>query len=556
MKIPLVGQSYTARSLTVAAQTCINAFPELIQDPNERNKNKAALYGCPGRHLFKNLTAIDAAATPVRGVWSGGGRCFVAAGTKYFEISSAGALIGSVRTISNASEYGLANSPVQFFPNGNQLFIIAGGVPYIDNGAGPVAVTVNNFAGRVNTVVVFGSYNVNWVSGDKFDPSMAGGNITINGVVYVVAFYVNEDSMVLTTSPGAQSNVAYTFGGMGLVSATGGFLDGYYIADHPYSREYNISAVNNKTGPLWNNLDRGSKDSWPDNTRSVLVNAEQLFLFGEDSFDVHHNTGAASFPFERIEGASGRWGSASPWGPISIEGTVYFVAQSSGGGIIACAMDGFTPKRISTHGEESQWNALGLGANCVSYWYREEGHTFWVINFGLQTWAFEVSGSGAWHRRNAWAGAYSTYQTQYHTFIPEWGTNGKHITGGPLDGSLYESSVNFYDDAGGDMHGERALCHLYNENKRMYFNRLEIEMETGTVASGAAPSIYLDYSDDRGHTWSTPEAASMGVHNAFTQRVYWTALGSSYDRVFRLSWTGQSKIALVDADLEMELGIN
>lgn len=557
MKIPLVGQSYSARSLTVAAQTCVNLIPEPTENAEERRtatpigKSTGALYGDPGYHLFKDLTQIDAGFNPGRGIWTGGGRCFVAGGTKYCEIGSNGALIGSVRTISNTSVNGLSNAPVQFFPNGNELFIVAGAKAYVDSGAGPVEVTLGSFAGAVTTA----DFIVVWASGDKFDPSWAGTSITINGVSYTVQYVYNSELLGLTGTAGIQATpVAYSHAGSTMDAISGAFLDSYYVASRVASRQYNLSAVNDKTGSIWNGLDFGSKSSWPDHIRSVLVSDEQLYLFGDDSFEVHQNTGAASFPFQRIEGATSRVGSASIWGPISIHGRIFFLASNGQGGVFAVRLNGFTPVRVSTHAQESAWNTAGLGMNAISSQYTEEGHTFWVINFGTQTWVYDTT-HDSWHQRKVWGGAaFSAFPLKYHAFIPEWGAAGKHLWMGGADGTVYESSINFYDDGGSDRKWERALPHLYNDNKRMYFGRMELEMETGTVASGAAPSVYLDYSDDRGHTWSTPEAASIGVHDAFTQRVYWDALGSSYDRVFRLSGAGQSKVALVDLELEMELG--
>lgn len=44
MKIPFVGQAYTLRSKSLAAQTCINFYPER----SEVNPNEMALYGTPG----------------------------------------------------------------------------------------------------------------------------------------------------------------------------------------------------------------------------------------------------------------------------------------------------------------------------------------------------------------------------------------------------------------------------------------------------------------------------------------------------------------------------
>lgn len=547
MKLALAGQSYTSRSVTAAAQSCINLYPERIEDPNEaaQGKSRAALYGIPGRHLFKDLTTIHPSATPGRGLWSGGGRMFVAAGTKYFEISEAGALIGLVHTIADDATH----TPVQFFPNGNQLFIVSADRAYIDNGSGPTLISFAALSGTVNT----NGTTVTWVSGNTFDVGMTGQQITINGINYTVNVVLSSIVLTLTATAGVQSAVTYSSTPI-LTARTGAFLDLYFIVNRPFSRQFNISAIND--GSTWDALDLALKEGYPDHIRSVLADNEQLYVFGEEIFEVFQNTGNADFPFERINGASGRFGSISPWGPIAIDGHVYFIGGNSKGQISAYVLAGFVPKRISTHAIEAQWNAASLGENCVSYSYLEEGHSFWVINFGTQTWAFDTT-TGAWHERYKWNGsAFTDYPTRYHAFIPEWGTGGKHITAGSGDGKLYESSVNFYDDDGADTKWQRALPHLYNQRSRMYFGRLELEMETGTIPSGSEPVVSRDYSDDRGHTFANAVTAGIGTNAQYTKRVFWPSNGSSYDRVYRLSGTGQHKVALIDAEIAIEAGDN
>lgn len=570
MKLGFVGQAYSTRSVTAAAQSCVNLYAEIIQDPNEasvaatvtsaaRGKNKAFMYGIPGRHVFKDLTTIDAAAHPIRGIWTGGGRCFVAAGTKYMELDSSGNLVGSVRTISNATVNGFSNTPVQFFPNGNQLFIVAGGLAYIDNGAGPIGITI----GDSNGVVFIDGFSVTWVSGDKFtaDGTWIGKTITINGLPYTItdtqgSLHVPPTPTLLfvttliTGTPFTPYN--YTVLGYSMTAITGAFLDNSFFANHTTSRTVNFSNVNR--GDLWNGLDFITKDSWPDYVRSILAMGSQIYLFGDESFEVWTaNPNSATSPFMRIDSASERYGSISPWGPIAVEGNVYFIGAGSQGAPIAYVLNGFTPQRISQHGQEEVWYANHLGPGCISYSYNEEGHTFWVINFGAQTWAFDTT-TGAWHQRAAGPfSAFTPYHTAYHSYIPEFG-NGKHLTGGPLDGKIYESSVAFYDDAGSNIDWQKSLPYLYSERKRLYDTRLELEMETGTTPSGT-PVVTLDYSDDRGHTFGTAEAMSIGATSAYSQRVYWTALGSYYERIYRLSGSSQGRVALIDLDLEQDMGI-
>ncbi len=622
-RLALAGQTYTARSLTTAAQTCVNLYAEKIEDPNERAKGNAALYGTPGRHLLKDLTTIDAAAHPIRAIWSGRGRLIVAAGTKYMELDSSFNLVGSVRTIANPT-----GEPAQFFFNGNDLLIISGTVAYIDVGAGPVTITFNAGAltGTLTPLDLSPYFFVDWDSGDGFTPALS--TITIAGTAFTIAQFISGStdpaqpgrlrltaSAVFTITAATNANpVVFTktahglttgtvitlFGGTGAWSAVNGsfvitstgantfsipvdstafgaltgtitasglpftatpafnalsaaFLDGFYIVTQLASRTFYVSGLND--GTQWSALDFGVKESYTDYIRRVIKVNEQLLFFGTETFEWWQNTGnPTGSPFSRINGATGQVGTISTWSPIVCgDGKCRFLGTNTDGQIVAYEMRGYTPYRISTHAEESSWNDGNAPTNAWSYSYTEEGHQFWVFHIGTACWAYDIT-TGFWATRAGFDGsAFTTYPTYFHTFIAEFGV-GKHITGGLLDGKLYESSVNFYDDDGSNIRRQRVLPYLYAGGNMQFLGRMTLEMQTGTVASGAAPDVSREFSDDRGNTWNTAQPASMGVHNDYSLRVFWPGGGASRDRLTRLTITGQSKVALVALDCDVEAG--
>lgn len=568
MRLALAGQTYQARTVAAAAQSCINVYPERIEDPQEKEKGGALLIGCPGKHLFANLSGVG---TPMRGIWSGGGRVWYAGGGHYAEIGAAGAVIGSIRNIADDA----AHSPVSFFANGNQLFIVSAGHAYVDNGDGPNLITLPFLAGEVTALGFF----LNWVSGDKFDPGMAGENLTltVSGVPtgFVVDTVYGPTSLSLTTTTGYIVPTAGTFDSAPLFGvSSGAYGDGYFIASRTLSKQFNISALfdgSNGGTYVWNGLDFGVKESYPDYIRSILWSNEQLYLFGTDSGEVWQNIGSrlvngiASFPFQRIDGATFKYGNVSPNSPIAIGDRVFFLGGDSTGQTAAYVLDGFTPRRISTFAIENSWNNALLGETAISASYLEEGHTFWEIGFGsgALTWVYDLT-TGAWHQRASWDGAnFGPYGRPFHTFVTnsasapanDWGAGGKHLVGGDGTGNVYQQSLNFYDDAGADMAWQRALPYLYNGSNRMYYGRMTLDMETGDVASGAEPVITRDYSDDRGQTFIHQQTAGIGTHAQFARRVYWPPSGSSYGRVYRFTGAGKSKVALVSCDLEITQGV-
>lgn len=429
-----------------------------------------------------------------RGLWSGGGRLFAVGGAVLYELGSGASVVSSHTLGANDG------NPVQMFGNGNQLGIVANGKFYYDNGAGPVIATFSGTSDQVTAVT--GAY----LDGSAFIQRPSGGSPDLG-------------------------------------------------------RQVNYSDVNDFT--TWRGLNFFSKESSPDYIQSIAADREQLYVLGTEGSEVWQNDQTTGLP-ARL--AAAREGSVARWAPVSLAQSLYFLGGGSRGQTVAYKLRGFQPVRISTHAVEQAWASTGaFAAQATSYPYVANGHQFWVINFTnpTNTWVYDETASQqlgypAWHQRSRWnaGGSYhDAYPFWFHTFIPEWGSAGKHIVGDYNSGKLYELNDGFFDDEGNDIAWRRAIPYRYAGGKRMYFGRQDLEMETGTVASGAEPTITRDYSDDRGNTWVNAQTAGIGTHGDGTRRVYWPVGGSSRGRVWRYAGKGQSKVTLIDLQGEETVGL-
>ncbi len=117
-----IGPTYTSRSIAVEGERCLNLFPERIESGKGKSGGDWALYGTPGLSLFTTL-----GTSPGRGLFANDFRLFAVAGNTYYEIFQDG-------STHNRGTLAGGTTPVTFFPNGNQVFLVTGQQGYLDTG--------------------------------------------------------------------------------------------------------------------------------------------------------------------------------------------------------------------------------------------------------------------------------------------------------------------------------------------------------------------------------------------------------------------------------------
>lgn len=538
------------------------------------------LKGCPG--LAAALCTLP--TSPLRGLWAGGaplsnaGRLFAVAGSKLYEVNSLGQIVnpdGSVTT-SNRGDVGNDGYPAQIFPNGDQLLIVSNGTVYVDNGgaasgsnAAAVGFTVT-WNGFVNTSVSTTPpvYYCNWVSGDQFDPSLVGQNITINSVSYLVARWFSPTALHLHTSAGTQTNKAYSAGPytQPLLAHTGAFLDSFFIVAQANSKQLNVSAPND--GTSWDPTDTASKESYPDNIGALLADHQELIVFGESHSEVWQAPGAdPNFPFQPNEGYAMNLGIAAPWSACSLRDGAAWIASSARGLPIAYYAPGFVPRRISTHAIEQAWAGyaslyaaagIPLLFDAQAFTFEMDGHEFWRVSFPLAdaTWEYDATasqqfGKPMWHECSSDFGdGHLRHRASCHAYAFN-----KHWAGDYANGNIYELSASVYQDAGHTIKCVRTLPHMNAQRLRQFFQKFQLDLETG---GANALTVILSWSDDGGSTWSggTSDWTITASTTKKLDRITFFQLGSADDRVWRVQVSGNARVALVAAYNDILTGIS
>ena len=427
------------------------------------------------------------------------------------------------------------------------------------------------FVGGSGTGYLLSVGTFNWTTGDPFTQSMVGLPFIIGGVTYKVLSVIspavliidNSDNAVLpntglTTFSSSQPSMPYSTAGGSLVTAvTGAYMDSkFFVQRDVPSNQINYSKPTD--GTVWRGLDEFKKEGDPTALQTIVADHKLLYALGIEESEVWQSDPNGPGML-RIPGMSAREGCLARWAPATLKEQLYYIGGTPRGGPIAYRLRGAVPERISTHAVEQAWatGSYGTGfTDGTSFTYVDQGHHFWCVNFGgtLGAWVYDATaseqlGAPMWHQRRKWDGAnFQQYRWWYHTYLPEWNM---HVVGDPTTSTIYEMSSAFGDEAGTDMSWVRALPYRWNGGKMIYFGRMDLECATGLTASVVTePVITRDHSDDRGHTFTHPETAGIGLHNDFSRRVYWPAAGSSRGRVWRFTGVGQLLTTLIDLQCE------
>jgi hypothetical protein len=353
------------------------------------------------------------------------------------------------------------------------------------------------------------------------------------------------------------------------------FIDGYFMFSKPDSAIYYIS--NLYDGLTGDPLDFASAEGSPDGLVGLRNVHQQVWLFGLGSIEIVANTGDATFPFQRIQGAFIEYGCASAGSIANTANTVFWLGQDEYGNGVVWMAEGYQPQRISTFAIEYAlrnataytysagsaglsnataytYSAGSAGlSNATAYTYQEDGHYFYVLNANNMTFVYDI-GQNLWHERATFnQGSYSRSLPQTHIFA-----FGKHIVGDYSNGNLYVQSLNTYSENGNIIRRMRRGQHISEDLNYLYFNSVQIDMETGVGLDGISPDpqIMLRWSDDGGHAWSSEFWKSFGKIGQYLTRALWRRLGRSRDRIFEMVITSTSRVFIIGMHANIERGEN
>lgn len=332
------------------------------------------------------------------------------------------------------------------------------------------------------------------------------------------------------------------------------FLGGYFIFDKADGNpgEFMRSTLYaTDATDMVDALDFATAEADPDGLVAIVASIGHLWLLGGNTTEVWYPSGA-DFPFDPVGGAKQDRGCAAALSAAKAGDSLLWLATDRNGRVQVVQTQQFGIVPVSTPALEFAIESYGTISDATAYSYHQEGHTFYVLTFPTAgaTWAYDLT-TGMWHRRAGWSAPdWIRHKGDVYAYFDR-----KHLVGDFQDGKLYQLDLDTYTDDGDVIRRERTAPRVHSDGVRIFFSRVEIDMEGGVGDNTTPdPQVMLDWSDDGGHTFVPDQLGSIGAIGEYTTRVRFNRLGQSFGRNFRVTISDPVKVNLIGADMRVRTG--
>lgn len=328
------------------------------------------------------------------------------------------------------------------------------------------------------------------------------------------------------------------------------YQDGYGIITEKDTGKFFISGLYDFS--TWDALDYATAERMPDNARAVISDHAELMIFGDDSTEPYYNSGAASFPFERIAGGFIEKGIGAAQSPAKGDNTVFWFSNARQ--VLKAAGIGGSPQVVSTRQIDLHFQHMTTVSDAFGFCI-DLGGTWYVLTFPTEseTWCFNTVTS-RWHQWSSYpySGTHLRHRANCYCYH-----SGKHLIGDFENGSIYRVDIDAYSDYGNMIRAQVVLPSIEKAGRWIYHNRLELEIKNGVglvTGQGSEPQIMLDWSDTGQRTWSSEHWRSMGKIGEYRKAVTWNGLGRAKKRQYRATITDPVERELSGFYLSLTIG--
>jgi hypothetical protein len=307
------------------------------------------------------------------------------------------------------------------------------------------------------------------------------------------------------------------------------FQDGYFIW---LKEDSGIFFISDLYSTDIDPLEFASAEGSPDKIEGLVVAHRQLWLFGTETTEVWYNSGAADFPFTRIQGSFSERGCINKDTIVKTNNTIAYVGDDR----IVYIINGYTPSRISNEAIEYKLGQVEP-STLNAFQYAEEGHIFYCLVIGDESFVYDMK-TQMWHTRKS-------------TEINRWRINdikeayAIRYCFDYEDGRVYQLSLDIGTENSVVIQRLAISAPLNNSLGFFSVGSVQLDMETGISPIGEDDEITLEYSKDGGVSWSFKKSATIGKEGEFTHRAIWRRLGRHRDISFRIRTQTTANVRLI-----------
>lgn len=301
-----------------------------------------------------------------------------------------------------------------------------------------------------------------------------------------------------------------------------------------------------------NSLNVAIAEAKADDSKAVYAYKQQLLVFGDDSIQPMYNSGQGNPPYSFILNATHEIGTKAVHSINSNNNFLYFL----GSDLVIYQMAGLGLRPIGNPAIGQAIENYTDVSDAFGLCFTLDNMNFYMLSFpaGNETWLYNES-AGIWTNLALGTNGDQHIISSYNKIY------GKHLVTDRRNGNVYELDFETHTDNGETIQRRRDTLSIDGETfgtpgADIFMNFLKLEIESGTSLVTEASQMFMQYSDDNGHSWSSERFLTIGDQGEYRHELVWWGLGTFKKRMFRFTMTDAIKWVLIklSADIEMSSG--
>jgi len=339
------------------------------------------------------------------------------------------------------------------------------------------------------------------------------------------------------------------------VSDTVSFKDGFFIFTSSDGEVFFTSELNNPTS--YNALDFGSAEVRPDKIVATHVNRNQLFVPGEETFELFQTVEGTGFPFQRIPGGDIQKGLHAKLAIVDFDNSFAWLGGAVNELTAVWRMEG-APRKISTSAIDNaiQEYTKDEIADAFAFTYAYGGNffvafTFTSTNIPSRTLVYDattsaLTGEDVWHERQS---GIDDNKWRVTAIVSAYGDL---IVADSVDGRIGTFDKGTHTEYGNAIKRQKTSMPYDNDRFPITVSKLMATMEAGVgTIAGLDPKLKMEFSDDQGGIFIIAGVRSYGEIGNRRRIPSWRRQGQiPRDRVLRFTTTEPVKSTLLRLDAE------